>query len=325
MRAQGRILRPSLSTHEVRMPRCIVPVVILLIVGCSDTPRSAPAAVGTPTTVDVDGVELHYVERGTGTPVVLIHGSLADYTYWELSDQLALLGAQHRVIAYSRRYNHPNRNARTADHSPMVEARDLAGFLDVLGTGPVHLVGHSYGAYTALVFALDHPERVRSLVLAEPPIISWLPDIAGGEGIYERFMARVWEPLAVTFAEGGTTAGLDFTARWYFQVPWEEVAPEWQTLFSDNVEEWHALAVSDSTYPALDFDRVRALTVPTLLLSGGGNTGFNRLIDAHLARLLPDVERVIIPEASHEMFLDDRAASASAMLGFFRRHSSGSP
>jgi non-heme chloroperoxidase len=301
------------------MLHCIVPVAILLAIGCSGTPRSAPADVGAPAAVDVDGVELHYVERGSGTPVVLIHGSLADYTYWELSDQLALLGAQHRVIAYSRRYNHPNRNARITDHSPMVEARDLAGFLDVLGIGPVHLVGHSYGAYTALVFAFEHPERVRSLVLAEAPIISWLPDIAGGAGIYEDFMERVWAPLARAFSEGGTDAGLDFTARWYFQVPWPEVSPEWQTLFSDNVEEWHALAVSDSTYPALDFDRVRALTVPTLLLSGGGNAGFNRLIDEQLARLLPDVERAVIPEASHEMFLDDRAASASAMLAFFRR------
>jgi pimeloyl-ACP methyl ester carboxylesterase len=60
--------------------------------------------------------------------------------------------------------------------------------------------------------------------------------------------------------------------------------------------------------------------VPTLLLSAGQNAGgFNDLVDGHLARLLPNVERVIIPDVSHEMFLDDRAASAAAMVGFFRR------
>jgi pimeloyl-ACP methyl ester carboxylesterase len=86
----------------------------------------APTALA-PTSVHVDGVELHYVERGSGAPVVLVHGSLADYTYWELSDQIPLLAERHRVVAYSRRYNHPNRNPRGADHSPMVEARGVGG------------------------------------------------------------------------------------------------------------------------------------------------------------------------------------------------------
>jgi non-heme chloroperoxidase len=320
------------------MARSVVPVLLLPALAACASPQPAanqaptlpPRAQETPampaptalapTSVLVDGVELHYVERGSGAPVVLVHGSLADYTYWELSDQIPLLAERHRVVAYSRRYNHPNRNPRGADHSPMVEARDLAGLLEQLGTGPVHLVGHSYGAYTALVYALDHPERVRSLVLAEPPIISWLPDVPGGEGIYEGFMAGVWEPLAQAFAQG-THEGLDFTARWYFQVQWEEVEPEWQTLFRRNADEWHALAVSAHTFPKLDYDRVRALAVPTLLLSAGKNAGgFNDLVDGHLERLLPDVERVIIPDVSHEMFLDDRAASARAMLGFFGRH-----
>lgn len=280
--------------------------------------RPAPS---TPATVHVNDVELHYVEEGSGAPVVLIHGSLADYTYWELSDQLPLLGERHRVIAYSRRYNYPNLNERGADHSPMVEAADLAAFLDRLGIGSVHLVGHSYGAYTALVYALDHPERVRSLVLAEPPIISWLPDIHGGDGIFEGFMAKVWGPLGQAFTEGGTRAGLEFTAQWYFKVPWEEVEPDWQTLFSRNAEEWHALALSERTFPKLDYDQVGSLTVPTLLLSGGKNAlGFNDLVDGHLERLLPNVERVIIQDASHEMFLDDRDASARAMLDFFQRN-----
>lgn len=293
------------------------------LTACSAAPPRGEAATEAPAQLQVarvNGVELHYVERGAGTPVVLIHGSLADYSYWELSGQLELLGSHHRAIAYSRRYNHPNQNPRGSDHSPMVEAEDLGAFIEGLGVGPVHLVGHSYGAYTALAYSLERPDRVRSLVLAEPPIISWLPDIPGGEGIFEKFMEGVWKPLGEAFAAGGDSAGLDFTARWYFQLPWEEVAPEWQTLFRNNVAEWHALAVSAHTFPKLAFDRIRGLDVPTLLLSGGRNAGgMNDLIDGQLERLLPSVERVIVPEASHEMFLDDPAASAEAMLAFFRR------
>jgi non-heme chloroperoxidase len=272
-----------------------------------------------PVPVQVNDVVLHRVERGSGTPVVLVHGSLADYTYWEWSGQVSLLADRYRVVAYSRRYNYPNTNPRSADHSSMVEARDLAGLIDSLDAGPVHLVGHSYGAYTALTYALQHPERVRSLVLGEPPIMSWLPDIPGGEGIFEGFMEGTWKPLARAFTEGGNAAGLDFTAHWYFEVPWEEVTPEWQALMSRNVEEWHALAVSAHPFPVLDRERVRALRVPTLLLSGEKNSlGFNDLVDSHLERLLPDVVRVIIPGASHEMFLDAPAATAGAMLEFFQ-------
>jgi pimeloyl-ACP methyl ester carboxylesterase len=65
---------------------------------------------------------------------------------------------------------------------------------------------------------------------------------------------------------------------------------------------------------------VRALQVPTHLLSSGGNGGFNPLIDGHLERLLPHVERVVIPDASHEMFLDGHETSAAAMLDFLGRH-----
>jgi pimeloyl-ACP methyl ester carboxylesterase len=89
------------------------------------------------------------------------------------------------------------------------------------------------------------------------------PAIPGGEGIYERFMERVWQPLARAFSESG---------------------------------------------------------VPTLLLSGASNQGFNRLIDGHLEQLLRNGQRVIIPEASHEMFLDAPALTAAAILDFIRQH-----
>lgn len=290
--------------------RRILFVLLFMLTACAKAP---PRVV-------VDGIELHYVERGSGAPVVLVHGSLADYSYWSYSNQIALLAAQYRVIAYSRRYNFPNRNEPRDDHSAVVEAQDLAKLLDVLETGPVHLVGHSYGAYTALLFALDHPERVRSLVLAEPPVLPWLPDIPGGEGIMEGFMAEVWEPMGRTFREQGDEAGLEHTAQWYFGIPFAEVEPKWQEFFSRNVREWRALTLSPHTFPKVSDDRIRVLTVPILLLSGGKNAGgFHDLIDGHIERLSPNAERMVIPNASHEIFLDFPEESARAMLDFFSR------
>lgn len=293
----------------------------LLILLASLAACAGPEPVPPLERMTIADTELHYIARGSGATVVLVHGSLADYSYWEQAGQIEALAEHYRVVAYSRRYNHPNRNEPDGEHSAVVEAEDLAGFLAQLGSDPVHLVGHSYGAYTALLLALEHPGRVRSLVLAEPPILPWLPEIPGGEGIEEGFMSNVWTPMGEAFRKQGDEAGLEFTARWYFQVPFDQVEPRWQVLFRNNVREWRALAISSRPFPMIDRDRVRALAVPTLLMSGGQNAGgFNDLIDAELARLVPDVERVIIPDASHEMFLDFPELSARTMLQFIGRH-----
>jgi hypothetical protein len=119
--------------------------------------------------VRVNGVELHYLDKGSGIPVVLIHGGLGDYREW--NPQIERISSHYRVIAYSRRYNYPNNNAEIPpDHSAIVEARDLVALLDALKLERVHIVGYSYGALTALFFATEHPKRVRSLTMAEPPI-----------------------------------------------------------------------------------------------------------------------------------------------------------
>jgi non-heme chloroperoxidase len=283
------------------------------------------AGAETPGRAVLGDIELHYAEQGTGPTVVLVHGSLADYSYWALSGQLSQLSKEFRVVAYSRRFNYPNRNEYDGHHSAIVEAQDLAGFLDLLGAAPVHLVGHSYGAYTALIYALDHPQRVRSLVLAEAPILPWLPGIPGGEGITEDFMSAVWTPLGRTFAEQGDAAGLEHTSQWYFGGPLANAPPEWQVLFSRNVREWRALTLSPEAFPPVEEMRVRALQVPILLLSGGENAGgFNDLIDAHLEHLAPNAQRLVIPEASHEMFLDFPDQCAHALLEFFRSVPPGS-
>src|SRR4029077_18012727 len=117
--------------------------------------------------------------------------------------QLESLSQRYRVVAYSRRYNYPNaRSVPAANHSALVEADDLANLLKALGASPAHVVGHSYGAYTALILALKHPELVRSLVLAEPPLLRWLPSLPGGKALYADFMNNMWEPTGREFRRG---------------------------------------------------------------------------------------------------------------------------
>jgi pimeloyl-ACP methyl ester carboxylesterase len=70
-------------------------------------------------------------------------------------------------------------NSAFSGYSAVVDAQDLAAFLHALHLGKVVVIGHSYGALTALFLAVKHPELVRALVLAEPPAISLLAHLPG--------------------------------------------------------------------------------------------------------------------------------------------------
>jgi pimeloyl-ACP methyl ester carboxylesterase len=80
------------------------------------------------------------------------------------------------VVTYSRRYAYPNQWPGDGEDNNLTNnATDLAELIiKRLDLGPAHLIGHSYGALTALYMAYQHPELVRTLVLGEPPVMSLL-------------------------------------------------------------------------------------------------------------------------------------------------------
>src|SRR5258708_33901689 len=82
-------------------------------------------------TVDIgNGITLHYVDRGKGTPVLFVHGSLSDGGYW--ADQVGQFAKHHRAISYSRRYNYPNDNPARTGYPAVLDAADLAAFIHAL-------------------------------------------------------------------------------------------------------------------------------------------------------------------------------------------------
>ena len=117
------------------------------------------------------GAALEYVEQGDGDPIVLVHGSASDYRTWQA--QMDAFAKRYWAIAYSRRYHWPNEPiAAQSDYSMEEHVRDLEALLGVIGPAPVHLVGHSYGAFVSMLLAMRAPELLRTLTLAEPPAIT---------------------------------------------------------------------------------------------------------------------------------------------------------
>ncbi len=277
--------------------------------------------------VRVNGVELHYVDQGSGVPVVFVHGGLEDYRSWQ--GQVETFSKRYRVIAYSRRYNYPNSHAAPeSNYSALVDAEDLAALIKKLHLAPAHIVGVSYGAYTALLLAVRHPALVRSLVLSEPPLLRWLPEMEGGKPLFTDFMNKVWDPAARGFREGdeaGVTAAVDgFGEIGYSgtdqKMTFAALPPEARSVLLENAPEWRALTMSKDAFPAVPLDAVRSMKAPTLLLSGQRTLELSKVIDPQLERLLPHGERVIIANATHEMWSEYPEKCRDAALAFLARH-----
>ena len=115
--------------------------------------------------VTVDGVRLHYIEKGEGPPVILLHGNAVTAEDFDTSGVLDLLAKRHRVIAFDRPgFGYSDRPHGSA-WSARAQADLLRDALVILGVNRPIVLGHSWGAAVALALALNHPTAARGLVL----------------------------------------------------------------------------------------------------------------------------------------------------------------
>jgi len=259
---------------------------------------AAIAAPPEPTKIIVNGVELHYISAGTGEPVILLHGGQGDYRSWE--PQMAALSRYYRVISYSRRYNFPNQNPQTAtNHSVLVEAADLAALIKALHLKRANLVGTSMGAATALTLAIEHPNMVRSLVLAEPPLLAWAKHFQDG-ALYEDFMRRIQDPARDAFAAGNDEAAMRFFVDG-FAMPgrFDKLAPEARLGVMQNAGFFRMMTRSQDPYPDLPRAQLRGLRLPVLVITGEKTVEIHRRIDEELSKAIPRARSATIPNAGH--------------------------
>jgi pimeloyl-ACP methyl ester carboxylesterase len=117
--------------------------------------------------LNVPGSHVYYEVRGSGPPVVLIHGGNLDAGMWD--DDVAVLSPRFRVVTYDVR-PYGRSGPATPDYA---WHEDLRALLDHLKIDRAHLVGLSLGARLAINFALAYPSRVDRLVLAGPGVDGW--------------------------------------------------------------------------------------------------------------------------------------------------------
>src|SRR5262245_37531041 len=117
------------------------------------------------TTAYVNGVELYFESVGAGEQLILTHGSWTDGRGWAPS--VPNLAARYEVVTWDRR-GHSRSQDGDGPGSRAQDAADLAGLIEHLDRGPVHLAGNSYGAIVALTVVTDRPDLVASAAVHEP-------------------------------------------------------------------------------------------------------------------------------------------------------------
>jgi pimeloyl-ACP methyl ester carboxylesterase len=265
------------------------------------------------------GVGLHYVEAGSGQPLVLVHGSLGDLTYW--SGQVGPFSERFRTIAVSRRYNRPNTNAAIRGYSAVIDAQDLAQLIQTLELGPCHIVGHSYGALSALFLGATRPDLVRTLTLAEPPAVSLLqhlpdPYAQAGRSAYADIQVHMVAPMKAAFTAGRMVEGVRIFIDYVLGKPgsWDAMSPATQRETLYNADEWEVLLPDGELFPQIGPEEVRRIACPALILSGARSYSFLGLIDQALLAFLPRQRRIVFPDAGHQMWLQEPVACREAVF-----------
>ncbi|MEM8581034.1 MAG: alpha/beta fold hydrolase, partial [Pseudomonadota bacterium] len=173
----------------------------------------------------------HWTEHGTGPTSVLVHCSLGSVGAW-LPLTRALPG--RRLLAFDLP-GHGQSGAVDAARGAHTQTRDvLSEFCALNASGPVDLVGHSFGATVALRFAIEAPERVRSLVLLEPVLFALArqtaPDVFAG---YQRASAT---ENAAFDRNDNAAAARAFYAHWGGPRPWDELEVETRRYMTSRIE-----------------------------------------------------------------------------------------
>jgi pimeloyl-ACP methyl ester carboxylesterase len=243
--------------------------------------------------VQTNQTNLYYETVGAGEAILFLHGFTGSRQDWV--NQMKAVQNNYRGIALDfRGHGKSEAPAEEKDYSIYLNCEDVYQLLNHLGIDNCCLVGHSMGGFTALQFTLDHPEKVRGLVLVDTSSGEW--DIIPG---YAELRAKLdklarTEGLEAAFAYDAANNPVRIE-RFNKQPEQKEIARRKTT--GTSVNGYICVPRSFGKWQPVT-TRLGEIQVPTLIFRGENDLGFVRASNI-LKESVKGAELVVVPDAYH--------------------------
>jgi len=248
-------------------------------------PTPAPVTADRNGEVEANGISIHYAIYGSGSPVILLHGGLANSDYWAY--QIDALKAGHTVIVKdSRGHGRTTRDVRPYGYDLMAD--DVVALMDALKLSKIDIVGWSDGGIVALDIAIRHEERAGKIfAFAANTVPSGVKDNVEKNPTFAGFIARGREEYEKYSA---TPKGYDAFV--------EQISKMW------------------ASEPNWTDAQLKAISSKVLVADGDHDEAIKRDHTEYIAATIPGAGLLILPNASHFAFLQDPAFFNYAVLHF---------
>jgi pimeloyl-ACP methyl ester carboxylesterase len=248
-------------------------------------PTPAPVATSRSGQLAGNGIRIQYAIYGRGSPVILLHGGLANSDYW--GHQVRALTRYHRVVVMdSRGHGRTTRDTRPYGYDLMAD--DVIALMDGLKIRKADIVGWSDGGIIGLDMAIRHPERLDKLFAFGANVnTSGLREDIGQSVVFNKYIEN---------------AGKDYERL-------SKTPKEYDKFVAQIGEMWN-------TQPNYTPEQLATIKAPVVIADGQYDEGIKQSHDIEMAREIPGARLLIFPGLSHFAMWQDPKTFNKAVLQF---------
>jgi 3-oxoadipate enol-lactonase len=253
--------------------------------------------------IELNGVRHHYVSKGEGPPVVLVHGLGGTLHSWY--GVIETLSVHHHVVALDLR-GFGRSDAGSGGYSVQQWAQDVNALITALELPPVTLVGHSLGSLIAQQAVLDRPEAIDQLVLV------------GGISWFEPDTKKAYEDRADLVDAEGLDPVVDTWLAGALAPRTQAKLPQLVGLLRDGFLRNDPASYAKACRAIAKMPRIAREDIgqPTLLIVGDHDRSTPIAMSEELHREIPVSRVKVIPTAAHWVMLEQPDALSAAILEY---------